>query len=93
MARVKSVRTRQFKKLFDRLPPHIQEIARWKFELFKTNPYHPSFHRRIIQSTAHLPYPHHEFRITREYRATCFMDGDIHVWVFIGSHAAFDQTY
>lgn len=93
MAGVKSVRTRQFKKLFERLPPHIQEIARRKFELFKANPNHPSFHRRIVQSTAHLSHPHHEFRITRDYRATCFIDGDTYVWVFIGSHADFDKTY
>ncbi len=93
MANLRSVRTHQFKDLFDRLPPHIQEIARRKFELFKTDPFHPSFHRRIIRSTAHLPYPHIEFRITRDYRATCFVDGDTYVWVFIGSHAAFDKTY
>lgn len=93
MADVKSVRTHQFRVLFDRLPSHIQEIARRKFELFKTNPYHPSFHRRIIQSTTHLSHPHHEFRITRNYRTTCFIDGDTYVWIFIGSHAAFDQTY
>ena len=93
MAGVTSVRTRQFKKLFTRLPQHIQEIAQRKFELFLQDPHHPSFHRKIIQSTSHLAHPHYEFRITRNYRATCFVDEGTYVWVFIGTHADFDQTY
>ncbi|MEA3376966.1 MAG: hypothetical protein U9R72_12300 [Chloroflexota bacterium] len=94
-----SVRTRQFKKLFARLPTHVQKIARRKFELFMQNPRHPSFHRRIVQSTSHLAHPHHEFRITGingipgDYRATCFIDEATYVWVFIGTHADFDQAY
>jgi len=93
MAHIKSVRTAQFKLLFDRLPPHIQKIARRKFELFKIDPHHPSFHRQTIQSTIRMPFPHHEFRITRDYRATCFIDAGTYVWVFIGSHTAFDHSY
>jgi hypothetical protein len=93
MNTIKSVRTRQFKRLFDRLPLHIQEIAEQKFKLFKTDPYHPSFRHRIIQSSLHFSHPHHEFRITRDYRATCFVDEDIYVWVFIGSHTKFDEIY
>ncbi len=93
MARVKSVRTRQFKQLFDRLPPQIQKIARRKFEMFKMNPFHPSFRRKIIQSTTNYPNPHYEFRITRDYRATCFIDDDTYVWVFIGTHREFDSMY
>ena len=90
MARVKSVRTRQ---LFDNLPSQIQEIARREFEMFKENPFHVSFRRKVIQSTVHYPTPHYEFRITRDYRATCFIDGDTYVWVFIGTHGKFDSMY
>ncbi len=93
MANISSVRTQKFRDLFTRLPSHIQAIAQQKFELFKKNPHHPSFHRRIIQSTINFPYPHYEFRITRSYRATCFIDEGTYVWVFIGSHKAFDKTY
>jgi len=80
MARVKSVRTRQFKQLFDNLPSQIQEIARIKFEMFKENPFHPSFCRKVIQSTAHYPNPHYEFRITRDYRAACFTEEELAVF-------------
>ena len=93
MAQVESVRTRRFRRLFDNLPSQIQETARRKFEMFKENPFHSSFRRKVIQSTVHYPNPHYEFRITRDYRATCFVDSDTYVWLFIGTHEEFDRMY
>ena len=93
MARIKSVRTRQFKTMFEQLPSRIQQVGRQKFEIFKTDPFHPSFHRKMIQSTTNHAHRHLEFRITRDYRATCFLDGETYVWVFIGTHARFDRIY
>jgi hypothetical protein len=61
--------------------------------MFKENPFHHSFRRKVIQSTTHDPNPHYEFRITRDYRATCFIDGDTYVWVFIGTHSEFNSMY
>jgi len=90
---MKSVRTQKFKDMFERLPSHIQEIARRKFELFKVDATHPSLQRKLIQSSIDWPYSHYEFRITRDYRAVCFVDQDTHVWIFIGSHTIFDKTY
>ncbi len=91
--RVQSVRRAEFKRQLQSLPPEIQHRAREAYRLFLQNPFHPSFRRRIVESTRHWERPHWEFRITRAYRATCMIDGDTYVWVFIGHHKDFDRFY
>lgn len=93
MGTVRSVRTHQFKEQLSRLPPEIQRIAREKYQLFLSDPFHPSFHRHIIEKTHHYEHPLWEFRITSIYRAVCFIDGNTYVWVFIGHHKDFDRLY
>ena len=109
MGTVKSVRRAEFKRQLQSLPPEIQRRARRFFttqndiayRLFLQNPFHPftpfkgrpSFRRRIIESTRHRKRPHWEFRITRAYRATCIIDDDTYIWVFIGHHRDFDRFY
>ena len=87
------MRTAKFKHQLRSLPPEIQQRAREAYRLFLQNPFHPSFRRRIIESTRHWERPHWEFRITRVYRATCIIDNDTYVWVFIGHHRDFDRLY
>jgi hypothetical protein len=41
-------RTKQFHKLFARLPAHIQEQAREAYQLFSKDPYNPSLHFKQI---------------------------------------------
>ena len=41
---MRSVRTRQFNKLFDALPPDVQSIAREAYQLFQENPWNPVLH-------------------------------------------------
>lgn len=91
--RIRSVRTAGFRKQLEALPAEIQEQARRAYQLFLQNPFHPSFHRRIIEVTRDWDFPHWEFRVTRAYRATCFLDGNTCVWVFIGHHRDFDRIY
>ncbi len=90
---MRSVRTAYFKRRLASLPDAIQRQAESSYQLFKQNPNHPSFRRRIIQSTRDWGKPHWEFRITRAYRATCFIDDDTYVWVFIGHHDDFERFY
>ena len=90
---MKSVRTKRFKELLLSLPANVQRQAQKAYRLFRQNPFYPSFHRRIVEITRNWKYPHWEFRITRVYRATCFIDGDTYVWVFIGHHSDFNRLY
>jgi len=45
---VKNKREKQFKKLFEKLPSHVQKQAREDFKIFKTNPYHKSFEFKVV---------------------------------------------
>lgn len=90
---MRSRRRKQFKRLYDKLPLRIQSLAEEKFQLFLSNPNHPSFQVKVVQATAHQPMPDWEYRIDNNYRATCFHDGDTYVWVFIGSHDDFERFY
>ena len=93
MAKVKSYRKWQFKQQFERLPSHIKKIAENKFKLFLNDPNHPSFRARKIKKTKSWEFPHYEYSVTMEYRATCFRDGNTYIWVFIGTHDEFDRLY
>lgn len=90
---MKSRRRSDFKRLFDALPAEIQKLAIEKYRLFRENPNHPLLCVKRVQKTSGWEYPHLEYRLNREYRATCYVDGDTYVWVFIGSHPDFDRRY
>lgn len=93
MGVVRSVRLRSFKEQFHRLPEEIRREAREKYRLFLINPFHPSFHRKRIQSRRSGPVSHWEFRVNLSYRAACYMDGETYVWYFIGHHRNFDAMF
>jgi len=45
---VKNKRTKEFNKLFVRLPLHIQKQAKEAYSLFKIDPHYPSLHFKCI---------------------------------------------
>ncbi|OIO95999.1 MAG: hypothetical protein AUJ92_07005 [Armatimonadetes bacterium CG2_30_59_28] len=69
------------------------DLGNEKYQLFRSHPHHPSFHVKIVRATEKRTRPHWEYRINRNYRATCHHDGDGYVWVFIGSHKEFELFY
>ena len=90
---MKSKRTRAFKKLFDKLPGQIRDNARKQYELFQNNPSHPSLRTKLIGSTRNEKFKIFEVTIGMGYRATYFVDADIYVWFWIGTHDSFDKRY
>jgi hypothetical protein len=84
---VKSKRTKQFHKLFAQLSSGMQEQAREAYELFKQNPYHPSLHFKRIDPQE----PIYSVRISGNYRAVGWMEGDTIIWYWIGSHSDYDH--
>lgn len=84
---MKSKRTKQFHKLFAQLPSDMQEQAREAYELFKQNPYHPSLHFKRIDPQE----PIYSVRVSRNYHAVGWMEGDTIIWYWIGSHSDYDH--
>ena len=84
---MKSFRSEQFHKMFARLPASVQEQARVAYQLFKTNPYHPSLHFKQIRQDA----PIYSARVGKGYRAVGRREKDTIVWYWIGTHAEYDK--
>lgn len=68
-----------------RLPPPIREAARKAFQLWSTDPHHPSLSFKKLES------PLYSVRVGLNWRAVAYKDGETYVWVFIGSHAEYDK--
>jgi hypothetical protein len=90
---IQSKRTHNFKKLFDALPEQIKQNARKQFRAFSQNPNHPSLRIKLIGSTRNNKLKIYEVAIGMGYRATCFLDKDVYVWFWIGTHSSFDKKY
>lgn len=90
---MKSKRTKAFRKLFDKLPDHIQENTRKQYALFLDNPGHPSLRTKQIGSTRNEKFKVFEVSIGMGYRATYFINGSVYVWFWIGTHNSFDKKY
>lgn len=79
--------TRQFWRLFSDLPSGTQRDARRVYQLFKTNPSHPSLQLKRVGGEDDI----HSVRIGLNYRALSVMRKDHVVWYWIGSHADYDR--
>jgi len=71
--------TNRFWKCFEKLPPHIQDLAKDNFELLEKNMKHPSLHFKKVGKLWSA-------RIGLNYRALAFEDGDDFIWVWMGAH-------
>jgi len=82
---MRSIATPQFRKQLAKLPKQVKQAASKQFRLWSTDPEHPSLNFKPLRST------HWSVRITRDYRAVARIRGDEVVWIFIGSHADYDE--
>lgn len=76
--------TPEFWRHFDRLPESAQRIARWNFDLLKTNPACPSLHFEKVGGFWSA-------RVGLAYRALAVGDGGDFIWVWIGGHDEYDR--
>lgn len=84
---MKNRRTKEFRKLFARLPNNIQIQARVAYDRFKVNPYYPGLHFECIDPQESL----YSVRIGLHYRAVGLWEGDTIYWFFIGSHEEYNH--
>ena len=84
---MKSYTTARFRAACAALPASVRLQAREAYAMFQRDPHHPSLRFKTIHSSE----PIWSVRIGRNYRAVGVRDGDIIVWYWIGSHAAYDK--
>jgi hypothetical protein len=78
--------TRQFWRLFSKLPPEVQRDAQRAYQLFQDNPAHPGLHFKNLRED-----DIYSARIGFDYRALAAMKKERVVWYWIGSHSDYDR--
>jgi hypothetical protein len=76
-AEVNSIGTRRFWDLFHALPEDIRELGVKNYQLWRSNPRHPSLHFRRLQGSIDL----FSVRVGDHYRALGLLKADTMVWV------------
>jgi hypothetical protein len=79
--------TRQFWRLFAKLPDGVQRDAQRAYRLFKNDPAHPGLQFKKLEGEDAI----YSVRIGLDYRALAVMKEDRVVWYWIGSHADYDR--
>jgi hypothetical protein len=83
---MRSYRTKQFKKLFAKLPVATQKAAKESFALWKENINHPSIEFKCIYND------HYSARVSDNYRVFGKRGPkDRIVWYWIGSHSDYNH--
>jgi mRNA-degrading endonuclease RelE of RelBE toxin-antitoxin system len=85
---VRSKRTKGFRERFAALPQPVQKRAKEAYQLFRTNPNHPSLHFKQIDPEDPSIY---SARVGMSYRVVGTRQGDLIVWYWIGTHAEYDK--
>ena len=83
-------RTRpSFRRAYAALDPRVKEAARRAYQLFHSDPDHPSLRFKKLQGYENV----WSVRINEQYRAVGERDGDVIEWAWIGSHNEFDSKF
>jgi len=86
---VKSRGTQDFWALHHALPQKARTQARHAFRAFLDNPNHPSLRFKKLKGL----HNYWSVRFGDGYRAVCQRESDSVVWLWIGTHQAFDKTF
>ena len=84
---MKSRTTRKFWRLFDALPPDVQDHARRAFQQFQADPSHPGLQFKRVSAAT----PLYSARVGRDYRVIGLLEGDTVTWGWIGHHSDYDR--
>ncbi len=84
---VKSVATRRFWNYFHNLPESVQILATKNYQLWRSDPHHPSLHFRKLRGSD----DRFTVRIGEHYRAVGKLTDEKMTWIWIGTHAEYDR--
>jgi hypothetical protein len=93
---MKSVRTKEFKSKFKRLPGRVQETAENRYKnYFLVDPEHPLLERHNLHDVSDAEPHSIAVTMCHGYRAVCFYDekADCYVWYWCGSHAEYNIRF
>jgi len=76
--------TQRFWQCLESLPESVQSTAQKKFQLLKSNPFHPSLHFKKIGQFWSA-------RIGLKYRALAVKQNEDFIWVWIGTHKDYEE--
>ena len=75
-----------FWRAFHELPHPIQKLAQKNYELWQSNPQHPSLRFKPFKP------PYWSVRVGQHYRAIgYFSDNSTFIWTWIGSHEDYNK--
>jgi hypothetical protein len=83
---VNSHLTDDFLALYRLLPESVRQQARQAYQLFESDPHHPSLRFRKVHPTR----PIYSARVGIDYRVIGVRDGNDINWFWIGSHSEYD---
>ena len=85
---MKSTCSARFWLLLNELPSDVQKLAEKNYQLWLTNPQHPSLHFKRLAGGGHR----FSVRVGDHHRAIAWKldDGGVE-WVWIGTHAEYDR--
>lgn len=73
--------------MFARLPDDVKAKARKNYRLWKADPSHPGVQFKRI----HTAEPLYSARVGIDWRAVWLLENDLITWIWIGSHADYDN--
>jgi len=88
-----NVRTGDFKKMLERLPDNIQQLADRAYRTFLVDPFHPMLENHELHDSRKGRHrkTSRAVSITRRYRAIYVSDGPTNVCYWIGSHEDYNR--
>jgi len=76
-----------FWETYENLHEHTRKQAKKSFELWKTNPFHPSLHFKCVNEKEKI----WSLRISKGHRSLCILENDLAIWFWIGNHDEYDR--
>ena len=84
---MKSHQSSTFIKSFNLLPERIKNLARKNYKIWQENNYHPSLNFKEIRENTNI----YSVRIGIGWRAIGYLENDVIIWFWIGSHSEYDK--
>ena len=88
----RNVANKQFWDLYRALPKVTRDMARGAFRLFLANPMHPSLRNHPLHASRRGKHAakSRSVSISMQYRAIYVPVGDVNLWYWIETHAAYN---
>ena len=85
---MESYRSKDFRKLYDRLPLTARRAVRRSYVKWRRDPFDPSLEGRRLQGKSEY------YRVEilgKQYRAVALVRGHVYVWLWVGTHADYNS--